>query len=76
MSFVYPRPTKNYFESIVPTLVPISFLKDNEVFVNYSDEKERLRILEQNNISVNVINESSEKSQHLYEQQAETKRDN
>lgn len=76
MSFVYPRPTKNYIDSIMPTLVPISVLTENETFIKYSDEKERLRILAQNNISDNIINnESSEKSQHIHEQQAEAKRD-
>jgi len=76
MSFIYPRPTKNYHDTIVPNLVPISVLTDNEIYINYSDVKERLRILEQNKTYVNVINESSEQSQHLHEQQAEAKRDN
>ena len=76
MSFIYPRPTKNYMDSIMPSLVPISVLTHNEVFINYSDEKERLKIIEMNKISGNLINESSEQSQHLHEQQAEAKRDN
>ncbi len=75
MSFIYPRPTPNYMESVMPSLVPISILTTDEKFINYSDEKERLKILQLNNISNNVINESSEKSQHIHEQQDEAKRD-
>lgn len=62
MSFVYPRPDKNYSESLTLNLVPISEIKKDE----------RIKLDENNFLIVDNGHSTSQISHGVYKQQDES----
>ena len=80
MSFRYPIAKEFNYESLNPSFIPVSALK-SEHFVNYSDQEQRMKILQASRvmsgestlISNYNLNEPSKEPQHIHQQQDETK---